>query len=240
MVTSTLDIWNRALSACRAKGRLSGLNDNSLEREVCEEWYDVVLGTVQEAVMWDSCAVTTRPALLRTRDLNEIWQDGDPEPPYRYLYALPEDYLRARQLSHGEQFFMGFSPTDSRRTLSTNAENAVFSYSKLETDPTRWSSGQQLATIYGLAAHIAFPLSGLTNMVQKNITLANAILEDAQTNNANNSTDPEFAPAPWHVARGAAALAPMPTFIYPLGQTFAVPAVNATNTSGTIFPDAVN
>ena len=239
MVTSTLDIWNRALSACRAKGRLSSLTDQSLEREVCEEWYDIILSTVQEAVMWDACAVTARPALLSERDPNEIWQPGDPEPPYRFLYALPEDYLRARQLSHGEQFFMGFDATRDRRTLSTNVEDAVFSYSKREDDPTRWSAGQILATVYGLAAHIAFPLSGLTTMVQKNVTLANGILEDAQTNNANNSNEPEFAPAPWHVARGAVGLAPPITHVYPLGQRFVVPSVNIAP-EGTIFPDAIN
>lgn len=220
MVTSTLDIWNQALSACRAKGRLSGLDEQSFERECCEEWYAVVLGTVQEAVMWDTCAVTARLPLLSERDPTADWMPGDPEPPYRYLYSLPNDYLRARQLAHGEQFSLGFDPTRSRRTLSCNVPNAVFQYSKEERDPTRWSQGQRMATVYGLAAQIAYPLSGDMKAVQKNVELANAILENAQTTNNNNGSENEWAPATWHQVRGAAELQLPPTFTYPLGQVF--------------------
>lgn len=239
MTVSKLDIWNRALSACRAKGRLSSLTENSFEREVCEEWYDVVLGTVQEAVLWDSGRVTARLPLLAERDYEEDWQPGDPDTSYTFSYGLPENYLRARQLSEGANFVTGFDDTRNRRNLSTNAENAILIYAKLNEDVTRWSEGQKLATIYGLAAQIAFPLSGLNAMVEKNVVLANNILESAQTFNANNTTEPEQAVAPWHIARGAVELALSPFFTYPRGQFFALPVDRSPIISATL-PDAVN
>lgn len=226
METSTLAIWNKALSACRAKGRLSGLDENSLEREICEEWYSSVLGTVQEAAMWDSTRTSRRLALLKERDFNEAWVDGDPEPPYKYKYALPVDYLRARQLAHGEQFMVGFDHDTNMQVLHTMSENAVLSYSRLSTDPTKWSHAQEMATVYGLAAHIAFPLSGLAGMVEKNIQLANALLDQARTQNNNNSNEVNYVIAPWHAARGASELELRPDFIYPLGQVFSVPAID--------------
>ena len=136
---------------------------------------------------------------------------------------------------------MGFSTVHNRRTLSANVENAILQYSRLEKDPTRWAQGQVMSTVYALAGHIAYGISGKSTMVEKNLKLANGILEEAQTINNNNSNEVDYAVAPWHQARGASNLQIGNNYIYPLGQTFNIPQVNnPTTASSGSFPDASN
>jgi len=180
MVSTVLDIYNAALSACHAKGRVSSLTENSREREECDIWYDLVLETVQEAAWWPSSKATERLALLTTRDTNAAWVATDPLPQYNYKYSLPTGYLRAWHLTDFTQFELGYDATREKTVLHSNTPNASLTYARKQELVGTWTPGQRNATIYGLAGHIAGALTGRGEIVQKNFNLANQLLADAQ------------------------------------------------------------
>jgi hypothetical protein len=180
MTTTVLGIYNAALSAVRAKGRLSSITDESREREECDFWYPLVRNRVQEAAFWPGSRRTARLALLQERDFTVAWADGDPETQFKYSYALPSDYLRAWHLINYEQFSISFDATRTRNVLSTNASPALLIYGAVQENPVFWSPGQQQATIYALAAAIAGPISGQNSLQDINYNLADQMIMAAR------------------------------------------------------------
>lgn len=220
MTSTVLDVYNNALSAVHAKGAVSSLSENSREREVCSRWYEVVRDTVQEAAYWPACQATIRLSLCQERG-DSAWADGDPAPQFHFSYYLPENYLRARHLAHYEPFTIEFDFTREVRLLHTNADLATLIYSRRSDEVSFWSPGQQMATIYGLAAHIAGPLTGNSQLKGTNLRLANDILRDAQSA-AQNAQDYQLDTMPLSfIARGAASFAAETRYLYPVGHIFA-------------------
>ena len=211
---SVLDIWNQALSAVKARGRLTSLSDRTPEGEVCSQIYPTVLEMVQCAAWWPACKALARLALLSESD--EEWTEGDPEPGYAFAYALPEGMLHPWHFTDYTPFSLSYSSTRGRMLLSTNTQSPVLVYARKNEDPASWTQGQRQATIFALAAHIATPLTGSRAMVEQNFQLASRILEDEQAR-AANAIEPDSRPAvPWLAARGFS-VSPRDRFIYPFG-----------------------
>lgn len=182
---SVLAVYNAALSAVGAKGRIASFSDKNRGREECDIWYELVRDTVQEASYWPACRRVERLTFLAERDLTQNWAVGNPEPQYTYVYALPEDYLRAWHMADFARFSISYDNTRSRRVLHTNTSTPVLIYAAVAEEPRFWSPLMRLATIHGLAAHVARPITGSGQMQQMQIQLANLYLERAQTAAAN-------------------------------------------------------
>jgi len=226
MASTTLDIYNGAISAARGKGRLSSLTDKTVEREECDIWYKLVRDTVQEAAHWDTCRETERLTLIKERDTGISWAAGDPEAQYIYSYALPNNYLRAWNLADFSHFTISFDATNNKNVLNTNFKNAVLIYGGIRENPAFWSSGMVAATIHGLAASITGPITGQSSVQRIQIQLANEILLMAQVTNAGNASfTPEVIP-PVILARGYAE-AQETRYYYPYGQNFSAALANA-------------
>lgn len=225
MTSTVLDIYNGALSAVHAKGAVSSLNENSRERDVCSRWYPLVRDTVQEAAYWPGCQTTVRLSLHAERtSLN--WSAGDPAPQFLYAYVLPGDYLRARHLVGYEPFTIEYDVALSQNLLMTNVALATLVYSRRSDEVHLWTPGQRMATIYGLAAHIAGPLSGNNQLKALNLQLANNLLEQAQSGAANaQQYQLDVMPAVF-AARGAIDFRSETRFLYPVGNLFAGAVVN--------------
>lgn len=185
-ITTALDVYNAALQACHAKGRLSSLSENKKERYVCDQWYNLTLQTVQEAVHWPSCKATSVLAGKVTRDFSDDWVNTDPEPQFKYSYNLPANCLRPRYLTNYDRFSLGLDDDFDAMKLSTNTDDAVLVYTVLQENVSLWSPGQLQATIYGLAMHIAGPITGRGELINKNMNLANGFLADAQASVLNS------------------------------------------------------
>lgn len=225
-VSSALDIYNAALSAVHAKGRLSSLSENSREREECDIWYDIVLGTVQEAAFWPSSRQLAYLPLSKERNDQADWLETDPMPQYRFKYSLPQDCLRPWHLVNYDRFALAFDAASESVMLHTNTERAVLVYARKQTIVTLWSRGQTMATIYGLAGHIAGPITGRGEIVQKNFNLANQFLIDAQTSAANSEESQLQSIPQVLLARGFGGGLNTPRFFYPHGATFNTAAVD--------------
>lgn len=221
---SVLDVWNAALSAAHARGRLSSLTENSPEREVCSEWYSIILGSIQSAAWWPSCKAIARLAELAEAD--DTWADGEPEPGYNYAFAMPASFLHPWHLTDYSRFSLSFSSTLNRQILSTNTPAAALVYARLNEDPGQWGAGQMQATVFALASAIAGPLTGQGALVQRNYQLAQNLL-DTERARVANTIEPAPRPAvPWLAARGYSS-APMSRFFYPFGSLYSSGAVSA-------------
>jgi hypothetical protein len=219
-------VYNLALSAIHAKGAVASLLERSREREVCERWYPLVRDTVQEAAYWPSCTATERLALAEERNFSLAWSAGNPAPQYSFVYYLPADYLRARYLASFLPFTVEFDSTRSRRMLHTSEPDAALVYTRQSDNVLDWTPGQKMATVYGLAAHIAGPITGSRALTADCISKANSILMDAQAS-AQNAQDQqaEILPAVFQ-ARGYAGGVSSPAFYYPTGGYFSAAVVN--------------
>ena len=215
---ATLDVWNKALGAAHSRGMLSSLTETSPEKDLCERWYESTVRTVQQAAWWPTCKANARLALLSERPT--IWVDGAPEPPYQYAYALPANYLRARFLTNYERFSISYSSALNRLMLSTNQEDAVLTYSIYNSSVELWSPDQEMATVYGLAAHISGQLSGSASLVSKNFEAANTLLQTARAHESADGTENMKSRVPWLAARGFYS-EQSARYYYPYGNLFA-------------------
>jgi hypothetical protein len=223
MVTSVLDVYNAALSACHAKGRLTSLTENTRERFECDVWYSSVVKTVQEASFWPSSQSIEYLTLGVERDFTADWVETDPAPEYKYKYNLPTDFLRARYITTYARFDLFYDEAEDAVMLHTNQESAALVYSRLNENPAQWTPSQQQATIYGLAAHIAGPVSGRGELVQKNVQLANQILMQAQATVINGMNRKVQSLPPGIAARGFDDVAySQYRYFYPFGGVFAL------------------
>lgn len=212
---SVLDVWNKALSAVNARGRLSTLTDRRPEQEVCDQWYTLVRDVVQTAAWWPACKALGRLALLSESD--EEWADGEPEPGYTYAYALPADYLHPWHLTDFSRFSLSHSSALNRVILSANTDDAILVYARRNEDPAQWSPGLKQATVHALALKIAGPLTGKTSQIQLQMNLARELIMEEQARSAN-IIEPDPRPAvPWLAARGVQTFASN-RFFYPFGS----------------------
>lgn len=210
MQQTALDIWNTALSAVHAKGRLASLDANKPERYECELWYDVVVRSVQEAAFWPS-AKATEALIGQLPETNRA---------FAYSYMLPLDCLRPRYLMSYMPFELQLGQSFGEVRLFTDDAAPHLTYSILQEDVTLWSSQQIMATVYALAGHIAGPLTGRGELIQKNINLANSLLIDAQAASINSEQmHVEFVPDVLK-ARGYTGPDQRSNYYYPFGGLF--------------------
>lgn len=222
---SVLDVWNQALSAAKARGRVDSLTEVSPEAEVCGQWYETVARSVQSAAWWPACKTTIRLALLS--ESTATWADGQPEPGYAYAYGLPENFLRAWYLTDYSRFALGHSPSLNRVILSANTPTAALTYARFNSDPTQWDQNLVMTTVYALATHIAGPLTGQARTMQMLAQSAQTLLDEARGVTAMQME--EGAPrtqVPWLAARGYSS-EPTARFYYPHGGLYLAGAVSA-------------
>lgn len=217
MQKSALDIYNAALSACHAKGRLTSLTDNKRERVECDTWYDIVVRVVQEASFWPS---SRQSETLQDQEERVSTTLNNPLPDFQYTYQLPYDYLRPRYLASYMPFQLAFDVSKGCVRLHTSDPTPVLIFSALQEDVETWTSTQTMATIYGLAAHISGPITGRGELMQKNYNLANELLVQAQAS-AINSEDFRVEWVPEVIkARGYSGPEQTSKYYYPFGGLF--------------------
>lgn len=93
MAQTVTGIFNLACSAIGTRARIASPTENSREAEVCRDWYDLIRDRVLQMAPWPEATAWSRLALLQERDDTLDWASTDPDPGFRYMYALPSDYI---------------------------------------------------------------------------------------------------------------------------------------------------
>jgi len=199
-MTSKVAICNIALSHIGAFG-ISSLTESTKESIECNKFYDVALLGTLEGHNW-SFARKWKKLALRT-DTNSTWQ---------YVYAFPSDCAKSRKISDGSgvgtyvdldqdktvgsgevQFEIGVSGDLTQNVLMTNMENAELVYTAKVTNTTLFSAKFIEAFAYKLAAYLAQPMKGDTNLATQMLQAYQLLLGDAETSDANSDYKKEQA-----------------------------------------------
>lgn len=213
-VNSEIGVYNLALNAVGETANISSPTENSRRAEVCRLWYALVRDQILEAAPWPEATKNRRLVLAQARDEDE-WETGDPQPGYSYAYALPTDCLRPQHLSTYAQFEL---LTESGvKQLHTNELNPILRYTGAQENVALWGNGLLMAVVYGLAAHIAQPLSGKTSMTSMLIQRANDMILAARVSSANTPQQLQEAIPDWLAGRGYA-FPQSQQFFYPTGS----------------------
>lgn len=210
---SEVGVYNLALNAVGETANVSSPTENSRRAEVCRLWYELVRDQVLEAAPWPEATKMRRLALAQERDEDE-WETGDPQPGYAYAFVLPSDCLRPQYLTDYSPFEL---MTETTKQLHTNNPAPILRYTAVQTNVALWSSNLLMAVVYGLAGHIAQPLSGKTSMTNMLVQRANDFILAARVSSANQPQHQIEAIPDWLQGRGYA----HPTtqqFFYPMGS----------------------
>lgn len=203
-ISSEVQVFNLALNAVGTRSNISATTENSREAEVCRLWYGPVRDQILSAAAWSEATELRYLALLKTTDEdgNGVWAADDPRPGYSYVYQLPADYLRAQYLSDFSRFLIT-SYSDDRRALHSSSATAMIAYTKRLETVSLWNPELGMAIVYGLAAHIAMPLSGKTSRAKTLADKANEMILMARESAANMSNETYESIPDWITARGA-------------------------------------
>lgn len=217
MASTEVDIYNMACASIGADSNIATTDERSVEAEQCTIWYETVRDQVLGAAYWPSVRATARLALLATRDNDDSWVVGDPEPGWNYAYGRPADMLRPRYLTSYARFAQGIRGTNTPAIMTDQAE-ALLIYTKRQTAVNVWDADLALAISFHLAAHIALKLTGSRGKRSDAFQLAQEKVMTARVNSANEfPPNLDFAPSAM-IARGYGDSGPTPRFLYPPAQ----------------------
>ena len=220
MAKDLVGIFNLALSAAGTQSRVSLPTENSREANICNQWYEPVRDQILCAAFWASCAGIANPALVSERDFTIAWAAGAPKPHYRFMYAMPADFLYPRYMDSFQPFELG--DNSGQPVIFTNEDTPTFFYTKKQTNPGAWSSDLYMTIVNGLAAHIAMSLHGKVSRAQQALGLANQSIIQARVNFANENQVEYDSMPDWLLARGVSINSVYNRFIYQYGPLFSL------------------
>ena len=213
MASSTIEIWNLALSAAGGRGLVTSPSDKSREADLCRQWFPQVKDTIMKSASWPCGRKFQRLSLITEQDTDVEWTGLTPSPDWRYGYAEPSDMLAPRYLSTFARFdrlqFNGST------LIMTNQDRAILHYSADVDDVSRWDVSLTNAIIHTLASVITTPLTGKRLLARENREIANEVVLLAQTEVANEMEDRYDSMPSWIAARGYGGLAQRTLFFWP-------------------------
>jgi hypothetical protein len=202
MPTGLVELYNLALSACGSVQSVSDPLERSREADLCRLWFPTARDSVLAAAPWPSVRKYARLALLVERDQSEPWLASDPDPEFRYSYAIPSDMIHPYHLQSFRRFTYGL--VGANRVISTDDPAPILFYNSRQEEVENWEPGLRFAAMYTLAFHIARPLTGRGGTQETNATLAQLYVDEAATRAANGQEDPKDVLPDWLQARGYA------------------------------------
>lgn len=224
MAITALSVKNQALAAINSRVVITDPAEQSVEREVCDLWYETVVETVQSAAHFPSSKVELALARVRENGAASGLASAFSSPHYLYAYEWPVDCLHPWYLTTYEKFSTGFDVATNTKLIYCNSTAPVLVYAKRQDTVRFWELSERNAIIYGLAAAIAGPLTGKAGIISRNHNLANNLLEVAQMANSNiDDVADDFVPS--HLMAAGYSLPSTTTrFIHPYGALFGIAA----------------
>lgn len=184
---SITDICNAAISHCGTRSKISSIDEGSAEANACLAHFAMVRDATLRAFDWNFARVTVALATLE-----------NPPARWAYKYSLPVDCIRVRRLNdvpllrYPETFYELAADKDSTgayvSVLLTNAAEMRIIYTARVEDPLRWDAGFVDAVSYGLAARIAFELTGKEERQAALTRLWQGMLREAEASSANEES----------------------------------------------------
>lgn len=220
MAQDKTSLFNLALSAAGSRSSVSAPDEASREAELCRLWFEPVYRQVLRAAPWASTRSVTRLALLTER-VDAEWEAGDPQPEYRFAYAMPNGCLRPRYLYDYARFEVSLR-SSGQQAIMTSQEDAILYFTYDQALIALWDAGLYIAVAHALGAYIALPLNGKTQQARSAQGMANSLILQAREAAANEDFAPLESDPSWIQARGSAYSVATNRYVYPNGPLLAV------------------
>jgi hypothetical protein len=198
-MTAAVDICNMALSNLGARSRIASLTEQSEEARHCLLWYAASRDATLQAADWN---FARKRAALAT-------VDGASVDDWAYVYAYPSGCLQARRIATAlravdpppfEVATLTVSGTDYICILTDEPE-AVLVYTRPVENPNLFSPRFIVALSWALAANIALPITGKTDLARVAAQQAQGWIGAAETSDANEQGRDAPREASWVEAR---------------------------------------
>lgn len=219
MITDEVTIYNLALNAVGTRSNIAIPEEKSREAEVCRLWFGPVKDRVLRAAPWNSAKAHKRLSVLAERT-DELWTAVDPDPEFRFAYAVPTDLINPRYLSGYQRF--SYSRLGDKMAIMTHQEQALLTYTSNSALIRLWDVSLQLAIVHALAAHIAMPLTGKVARARNSLEQANDMILQAREETGNVDMARVESIPPWIAARGYGTPMVETRYFYPHGELFSL------------------
>lgn len=157
MITSELDIWNKALRHVAIGVEVKSLTENSTAAAACRAFYDDAVDAVESDFPWPFTIVQGALTLLvdNTATAGAEWQ---------YTYQKPIDCLRLWRIRSGQRRDTLATRIPYRETaggqLQCDLQAATAEWTQRVTDVTQFPTTFVTALAYRLASEIAIVITG--------------------------------------------------------------------------------
>ena len=220
------EIFNLALSLIGERSSVASPTETSRQAEVCNLWYETARDTVLHAAPWSVTRSIQRLSVLSERDWNEEWVAGNPSPEYSFAYALPDDFLRARNLYGFQRFTIGLrqNGASKQRVLQSHVEDAILVYTSKQDLIPFWDPSLKMAVVWSLAAHICMGLTGKGARMANAVDRSNRLILEARVNDANQNSDRYDSLPDWIAARGVTPSSDR--YVFPVGEMLSMQSIS--------------
>jgi hypothetical protein len=190
-----LAIFNMAISLVGGGQTLASLDQKSQERDQCVLWWEPSRDWVFSYAFWPEVRRTAALALVAERDLESPWTSGDPSPHYRYSYALPLNFRRAREVlppEVDEAYYRREPPIKFALTegkIHTNQKDAVLVYTATQEEPAEWPAPLAVAVAHKLAENISMALAVSPEVKREVAASALSHIQEAAVFGANSEAN---------------------------------------------------
>lgn len=193
-----IDICNMALALINRE-RIDSLEDSSQEAKMCKTFYDHERRRLLKMYSWGFARKTDQLALR----VNTI-------PGWDFIYGLPQDCISVlfvfndmtvERREFNRQDFRIVTVTGSDKVIATNVENAWAEYIYNSKDTNAFSEEFVETFVHALAAKLALPLTSNTELAQRNLQLAQAAMNMAALEDANEQERKTQYPRKYAMAR---------------------------------------
>lgn len=174
-VSTPEDVVNEALVRIGHPRRVDNMQEGSMEANAALEIYAQTRDEILRKGDWYFAqGVVTGTVLkygLPAGYFNTPWTVAYPPPPWLFEYTYPDDCLKVRALKSaaGGMFLVPMRPlptlfaefndvtyTPARKTILTNVEDAIITYTRRVTLPTAWEASFAEAFVAAVARRLAF------------------------------------------------------------------------------------
>lgn len=172
---NSTDICNMALGAI-GQGRIASLDEESEQARNCRMFYDMVRQNLLTTYVWEFAQRQAKLALMDVETMG-----------WNFTYAYPAAALVVRNVFDKDfawrkddytKEFTIVAVNETQKGICTNIENAYCEYTADVENASIFPPAFQQTLVYSLAASLAYPLCGSSNLQQINYQMAqNALMQ---------------------------------------------------------------
>lgn len=192
------DICNMALSIV-TRTRINSLDEESEEAKECKTYYEHTRRRLLKLNVWGFARRETKLALRTDTVLGWEYCYGYPEECLNVTFVYDETHARVREMERQDFHITTVAGND--KVIATNVKDAWSEYIHDVKDPEMFSEEFVEALVRTMAANLAVPLAGNSDLMNVNLQLAQQAIALAMQENVTEQERHTMYPKKYAEAR---------------------------------------